>query len=113
MYWLTRSWMTSHAEMTTITVMNAVSGTNVADFDLGASYTWTIATAANGITGDVSNITIDRSAFSNATDGTFSLSISGNNLDLSFTPVPEPSTYALLALGLGVIGLAVRRRHRA
>ena len=31
MYWLTRSVMTSHAEITTMTVMNAVSSTNQTD----------------------------------------------------------------------------------
>ena len=31
MYWFTRSSITSQAEMTTITVMNAVSGTNHSD----------------------------------------------------------------------------------
>ena len=29
------------------------------------------------------------------------------------TPIPEPSTYALLALGLAVIGFTVRRRRKA
>jgi len=32
-------------------------------------------------------------------------------LRLSVTPVPEPSTYALLFAGLGVIGLVARRRR--
>jgi hypothetical protein len=27
-------------------------------------------------------------------------------------PVPEPSTYAMLAVGLGAIGFAARRRRR-
>jgi hypothetical protein len=27
------------------------------------------------------------------------------------TPVPEPSTYALLAIGLGLVGLAAWRRR--
>lgn len=44
--------------------------------------------------------------------GTFSVFQSGNQIMLGFTPVPEPSTYALLALGLGFIGLTLwRRRH--
>lgn len=35
----------------------------------------------------------------------------GNSFTLSTAPVPEPSTYALLALGLGVVGVVARRRR--
>ena len=34
-------------------------------------------------------------------------------LRLSFTPVPEPSTYALFGTGLATLGLVARRRRRA
>jgi hypothetical protein len=37
---------------------------------------------------------------------------SGPNLMLNFTPVPEPSTWALMATGLGALVAAVRRRRR-
>jgi hypothetical protein len=43
--------------------------------------------------------------------GAFALSLSGNNLMVNFTAVPEPSTYALMALGLGIIGWTVWRRR--
>lgn len=35
----------------------------------------------------------------------------GNAFTLSTAAVPEPSTYALLALGLGVVGVAAQRRR--
>ncbi len=87
---------------------------SVSDFSPGSTYTWIIATAPGGITGNVSHISVDTSLFSNLPNtGAFSLSVSGGtNLDLTFSPVPEPSTYALMVLGLGFIGVTVRRKVR-
>ncbi len=58
---------------------------------------------------------IDGSAFvTNLGGGSFSLSEDAEtySIYLNFTPVPEPSTYALVALGLGATGLATWRRRR-
>ena len=86
----------------------------IAGFDAHLSYHWTFATA-NSITGFASNdFSFDTSHFLNATDGgSFFVSQNGNSLVINFTPVPEPSTYALLALGLGAIGLSQWRRKKA
>lgn len=89
--------------------------TEAMSFNSGVAYTWKLATATGGITGfDPSRFTLDTSDFANGlAGGSFSVSQSGNDLLLNFTPVPEPSTYALLFLGLGAVVLAARRRRRA
>ncbi|HEY8993381.1 MAG TPA: autotransporter-associated beta strand repeat-containing protein [Lacunisphaera sp.] len=83
----------------------------VSDFSAANTYAWTIATSTAGITGFVADkLTIDTSAFSNSLGiGSFFVTQSGNNLILNFTPVPEPSTYALMISGLALAGLQWRR----
>lgn len=72
-----------------------------------------------GLIGDgtagTSNLVLQTSNFTNFQPGTFSLSLGGVNnssLLLNFTPVPEPSTYALLGLGLAFVGWQLHRRRR-
>lgn len=85
----------------------------------GESYNWTIFTF-DAISGgfDPTKFALDLSLFQTALGdglaaGDFSLSLSGDNLMLNFTAVPEPSTYALMALGLAFVGWTVWRRRRA
>lgn len=77
-------------------------------FDDGTTYVWTIATATGSISG-VENLEIDTTGFQNPFTGTFSLSASGNQLQLSYLPVPEPAGAALFAIGVLVLAGARRR----
>jgi autotransporter-associated beta strand protein len=91
------------------------SAGNVSDFSADTNYSWLLF-STTGITAfDPSKVALDTSLFSNSLDagmgnGWFSLTQTGNELFLNFSPVPEPSTYALLAVGLGMVGLRWRRR---
>lgn len=81
-------------------------------FNANQSYTWQLG-FANSITGfNASQFTFNTSGFLNNTNGgSFFVSQSGNSLVINFTPVPEPSTYALFALGLALLALAEYRRR--
>jgi autotransporter-associated beta strand protein len=93
------------------------TGTAASTFNVSSSYSWTLVSAAPlTIMGgfNASDFAINTNYFSNAPASNFSVSQSGNNLMLNFTPVPEPSTWALMAGGVCMLaGAAVRRRRRA
>ena len=91
---------------------------NAQNFDAFSNYSFDIATAAGGITGfDVAAFTLDTSGFANpmwpagaASGGSWSVSLSGNNIRLNYAAaIPEPSSAALVVLGLVAV-LAKRRR---
>ncbi|MEO6874900.1 MAG: autotransporter-associated beta strand repeat-containing protein [Opitutaceae bacterium] len=90
-------------------------GNDVSDFNNTSGYTWLIA-HSDSLTGfDPANVVIDTAGFTNNFGiGGFYVNTVGNDLFLNFSPVPEPSTYALLSLGLGaVLFPTLRRRKRA
>lgn len=90
-----------------------------ANFNPALPYQWTLLSTGTGITGfSASDFSINTSfnsqlSFENGIgQGQFFVSQVGNDLMLNFTPVPEPSTWALMATGLTAMVAAVRRRRR-
>ena len=87
-----------------------------AAFNPAVPASFTIVTAAGGITGfNPSAFTIDASSFlggayTNPSYFNLSLGVTGNSLILNFTAIPEPSSYALMSLGLAAMALVAKRR---
>jgi len=89
------------------------------NFDAMRNYTWTIVATDLGIVGfDPGYFNISGSAangtggFSNELlGGGFGLRVTGNNLELTFTAVPEPRTWVVAAL-LAAVALARWRSRR-
>jgi MYXO-CTERM domain-containing protein len=97
-------------------VTSSGSPANAINFNSSSSYSWMFAASSSTISGfNPSDFNIVTSGFSNATGGgTFSLGEVGDNLYLNFTPVPEPSTWSLMGVGLValLVPFAMRRRRR-
>jgi hypothetical protein len=100
-----------------LATLDATGAPGAANLTAGTPYTFTIATTTGG--GMVTNFnaadfTIDSSLFMNGALTNVSITADSTDLFINFTPVPEPSTYALLGLGLSAVVLPVlRRRKRA
>jgi autotransporter-associated beta strand protein len=98
-------------EITSLTPAN-IAG-EAANFVDSEDYTWTIASASSGIAGfSADAFFLDTSNFQNSFTGDFSIGVSGNDLVLTYTPIPEPSTIAFL-VGAGVYLGMGRHRRRA
>ncbi len=95
----------SRSAFTVNGVTQSTSGPNAAttNFTLGEDYVM-----FNNLSANNNSISISYAAFSGETRGVF------NGLQLQFAgvaPVPEPSTWAMMALGVGALGLIARRKR--
>ncbi len=90
------------------------AGGNISNFLSSRPYALQVLTATGGIKGfNPATVRITTTGFTNALDGgSFALLASGNNLMLTFTPVPEPSTWALMLTGASVLAVKLIRRRR-
>jgi len=89
---------------------------NISNFLATRPYALQVLTATGGINGfNPAAVRFTTSGFTNALDGgSFALLASGDELMLTFTPVPEPSTWALMLTGASVLAAKlIRRRRRA
>ena len=102
------------------------SGTELLTILLGSFGTITVSKAAdNNLDTTFSHIHAALTVFSNAGPGTVRISSSGGNdvdsiidnfvltTTATVTSVPEPGTWAMMLLGFGAIGFAMRRRKVA
>lgn len=82
-------------------------------FDSMTAYSWKIASAFTGIVGfSAEAFRVDASDFANTHGGTFGITLEGNDLFLNYAPIPEPTTFLLIGVGLALT-LGFRRRYSA
>jgi len=99
-----------------INLVSLDSGNNAGllqNFNSTQSYAWPFVTTTTGITGFSAGVfQYNASQFQNSLGtGFFFVSQNANNLVLNFTPVPEPSTWALLLTGLALAAFMFWRRR--
>lgn len=100
-------------DLTSLTLGNSAG--QVSDFDPTRVYNWIFAQAGS-ITGFSAGLfTVDTQDFGNAFDGTFGVDVEngGTTLNLTYQPVPEPSTVAMGLLGgFAFLSYFLFRRNR-
>jgi hypothetical protein len=101
--------------LTSLTAAGVVG--NAANFNSAVPSSWVLATVGGTVTGfNANQFAFNTANFESGSlsPSNFSVSVTdGTDLTLNFTPVPEPSTDALLAGGLTLVAAAGYRRRRA
>ncbi len=102
--------ITSTSEARFTIHVQSLNGTAVGaavHFDPALSQSWIIATAATGWAFDPDQFAIGLAGFANSTQpgSIWTLSQVGNSLQLNYAAVPEPGTYGLLGVALGILAL--------
>lgn len=94
------------------TMADATTAGPLASWDPDVSHTWAgFVTTTTGVTSFASNkFAFNVTGFQNPLTGTFSVVENGNNLDLVYSAIPEPATWALLAFSLTTVVVLRRRR---
>ena len=98
--------------MNLFTMADATTPGVLASWDPDVTHTWAgFVTTTTGFTAFAANkFAINATGFQNPVAGTFSVVQNGNNLDLVYSAIPEPSTWALLAFSLTTVIVLRRRR---
>ncbi len=104
---------TTSADPFTINVVsmaNATDAGEIATWDETAAAPWAgFVTTTDGIVGfSADKFAFNTNDFQNALFGSFSVEQNGDNLDLTYTAIPEPSS--LVLLGVGALAFFARRR---
>jgi hypothetical protein len=85
----------------------------MANFSSAGTYQWTLLSATSISGFNPGDFSINTSSFTNSLGGgSFFVSANSTDIFLNFTPVPEPSTWALMGGGLATMVAASARRRR-
>lgn len=97
---------------TTVAGTLTINLVNGAQATIPPNYTFTLINSTLGLSGRFANAPDNTRFFTTDLQSSFLVTYTGNSLSLTnFVAVPEPSTWALLFTGLGVLGLTAWRRR--